>query len=498
MTRLRALGAAALSGVLLAGAFPPLDLGPLALVALVPLLWAWRGAGRGRAAACGAVAGLVFFGFIVSWTYFFGAVAFLPFALFLASWWVLLGLAVAVLSRRGVAGPPVVAALWVIVEAARARVPFGGFSWGEVGYAFHDLPVARSVAAWGGVLGVSFLAVTFNGLVLEAALACRRGRPAAGIIRPAAGGIAILIGAFTAHVLLPELSPTGRLTFALVQGNDRNRDFTPEERADRYLVKNELRLADGIENPVDLVVFPESSLDADPRSDPFLDTALTAVARRLDAAVLAGGNTWAPGGRVYNTTFLFGAEGRRPEMYQKRHLVPFGEFVPWRSALSFIDALDAVPTDYEPGGDGGTLFPVPTEGTERRIGPLICFESAFGPLARGYARQGAEALVVSTNNRSFERSANSAQHLAMSQIRAAEVGRPVLQAGLSGRSGVIDASGDLISQTELFEATVLSGSVTTMTGRTPYVALGEWAVGLAVVVVAGGLVAGRGRRGERS
>ncbi|MGH9036958.1 MAG: apolipoprotein N-acyltransferase, partial [Acidimicrobiia bacterium] len=239
----------------------------------------------------------------------------------------------------------------------------------------------------------------------------------------------------------------------------------------------------------DLVVLPESTLDADPRTDPFLDGALTALAARLDAVVLAGGNTDAPGGRIYNTTFMYTARGRAPLLYRKRHLVPFGEYVPWREALSFIEELEQIPRDFAP-GRRATLFPVRATGAGGRsqiaeVGGLICFDSAFGPLARGYARQGAEAIVVSTNNRSYRRSANSAQHLAMSQWRAAETGRPVLHAGISGLSGIVDHRGDLRARTSLFEPTVLTGEVSTTTGRTPYVAVGEWAIALAAVLVAG-------------
>lgn len=430
-------------------------------------------------AACGGVAGVAFFGVLVSWTWFFGAVAYLPFVLFLSSWWVLAGALVGWLDSHRVAAAPVVGGVWVLVEAGRGRWPFGGFAWGEVGSAFHDLPVARSVAAWGGVLLVSFAAVTLNRLALDAGLAwrARRARVAR---RSGAGAAALFAGVAAAHLLLPSLTPTGALRVALVQGNDKNRDLTPAEVANRYLLRNHLRLAEGIEGPVDLVVFPESSLDADPRRDPFLDEALTGGARRHDAAVLAGGNTEAPEGRLYNTAFLFRPSGREPAIYRKQHLVPFGEFVPWRGALSFIDALEAVPRDYAPGA-GGTLFRV----AGRRIGILICFESAFGPLARSYARNGAGAIVVMTNNRSFRRSPNSAQHLALGQMRAAETGRPVLHAGISGITGVIDASGRLRAKTSLFEPTVLLGEVTTTSGRTPYVALGEWALGLAATLLAG-------------
>jgi apolipoprotein N-acyltransferase len=387
-----------------------------------------------------------------------------------------------------------------MIEAGRGRVPFGGFAWGEVGAAFHDLPVARSLAGWGGVALVSFVAVAFNGFALDAVLAGRtgRGRDLRRASTALAAGVAL---ALAGHLVLPGPSPAGRLRAALVQGNDHNRELTPAELAARYLPRNHLRLAEGIKRPVDLVVFPESSLDADPRRDPFLDNALSGAARRLQAALLAGGNTEAPGDRLYNTVFLFGPGGERlPLVYRKQHLVPFGEFVPWREALSFIEALDQVPRDYAP-GRRPTLFPVEGQRTRSpgdvprnargpgrvplEIGVLICFESAFAPLARTYARDGAAALVVMTNNRSFRRSANSAQHLALSQMRAAETGRPVLHAGISGITGVIDAGGDLRARTSLFEPTVLEATVTATTGRTPYVAMGEWVLALAGTVVAG-------------
>ena len=457
-------------------------------MALVPLLLAWRGGGVRLGAACGATAGVVFFGVLVSWSWYFGAVAFFPFVLFLSSWWALAGAVVGWLDARGRASAPVVAAVWVLVEAGRSRVPFGGFSWGEAGYAFHDFVPGRSLAAWGGVALVSLAAVSVNGLVVDAVSGRRR---------PALIGMAsVALAVLAAQALLPAPTTTGRLRVALVQGNDKNRELTAEELRARYLPTNHLRLAESIHRPVDLVVLPESTLDADPRTDEFLDDSLTALAARLDAVVLAGGNTEAPGGRIYNTTFMYTAQGRAPYVYRKRHLVPFGEYVPWREALSFIEELEQIPRDFAPGRQA-TVFPVRATGAaggpeEIGVGALICFDSAFGPLARGYARQGAEAIVVSTNNRSYRRSANSAQHLAMSEWRAAETGRPVLHAGISGLSGIVDHRGNLRSRTSLFEPTVLRGEVETTTGRTPYVALGEWAVVLAAVLAVG--AAGRARR----
>jgi apolipoprotein N-acyltransferase len=355
---------------------------------------------------------------------------------------------------------------------------------------------------------VSWLAVVVNGLVLEAALAWwrtrtagtgRRRARAVALARPLAGIAAVVAVSGVAAAALPGLTPTGRLRVALVQGNDRNRDLTLEEIRDRYLVRNHLRLAGAVTAPVDLMVLPESSLDADPRQDRSLDTALTALAADHHADVLAGGNTAASHGRLYNTTFHYGptptdpndpsTTGRRPELYRKRHLVPFGEYVPWRSELSFISALQAVPTDYEP-GRGPTVFAA----AGHRLGALICFESAFASLARQYAQRGADAIVVLTNNRSYRRSANSAQHLAIGQFRAAETGRPLLQAAISGISAVVDHRGRVRSETKLFEPTVLVGEVVTYRGRTPYTVLGEWVAAASAVLLAGTVAAGRRAR----
>ena len=114
---------------------------------------------------------------------------------------------------------------------------------------------------------------------------------------------------------------------------------------------------------------------------------------------------------------------------------------------------------------------------------VICFESAFGPLVRDAVRDGAEVVVVSTNNRSYQRSANSEQHLALGQMRAAETGRPVLQASVSGISAVIDPDGSLHHETGLFESRIVTASVPTSTGETLYVRFGDWVVLLSAIAM---------------
>ncbi len=135
-------------GSLLALAFPALDWGPLALVALIPLLWAWQRSGPGRAALYGFLAGVAFFGVLLWWSVYFGAVAIVPFVVAQAAYWAGAGAVVGGLGRRGVRSPWITAAVWVVFEALRSRWPLGGFSWGQVGVALHDFPSpARSPAS---------------------------------------------------------------------------------------------------------------------------------------------------------------------------------------------------------------------------------------------------------------------------------------------------------------------------------------------------------------
>jgi apolipoprotein N-acyltransferase len=162
--------------------------------------------------------------------------------------------------------------------------------------------------------------------------------------------------------------------------------------------------------------------------------------------------------------------------------VPFGEYVPLRDELSFIGELDQIPYDYE-AGDRRVMF----RAGGHPLGSVICFESAFAPIVSDYVRDGAEVLLVSTNNRSYRRSGLSAQHVALSQLRAAETGRPVLHAAISGISAVVEPDGRVHDESELFVNRVIEGGVETTTGETLYVRLGDWVLilaGLALIAVA--------------
>jgi apolipoprotein N-acyltransferase len=440
-------------------------------VAVAPLLWAWRDASPRRAALYGFAFGIVFFGVLLSWTWYFGVVAYFPLVLAGGAYIAAPGAVVGGLFRLGIRSPWLTAATWVLFEQLRGRFPFGGLPWGETGAALHDLPSARSLAGVGGVALVSFLVVVCNGLLVEVALATRRHSARSAAV--AAAGLALAIGlAPAAHALRATPSATGRIRFALIQGNDQNRDIDDPVEFERIVVQSHFDLAGTLRGSFDLIVFPESALNRNPETDPGLRRRLVDIAAAHDSAVLANALTPAPEGRDFNTNLLYEPDGDLQGSYSKQHLVPFGEYVPFRDELSFLGALDQIPYDYEP-GRVRRLFRV----DGHAVGTIICFESAFGPLVRDFVRDGAELVVVTTNNRSYRRSGNAAQHLALSQMRAAETGRPVLHASISGISGVVDADGDVHDVTDLFVNEIVSGEVTTTSGQTPYVRYGEWVIG---------------------
>jgi apolipoprotein N-acyltransferase len=486
-------GAAAVTGALLAAARPPLDLGPLACVAFVALFVAWRDQRPRMTAAYAFVAAAVYYSFLMSWSWYFGTIAIVPLVIALGSYWAGAGAILGWLRGRGIANPFLIAAVWVLAEATVARVPLGGFSWGEVGFAFHDIAIGRALASDGGVELVTFFAVALNAFLAEAVVAAwnRHDVSRASWTRLGAGLTTVAVLPLVAAGLRSEPHPTGRMRVAILQGNDKNRDLTVAEEDARYLPNSHFRLAERVKDPVDLVIFPESSMDADPRTDPYLQRHLVAVAKRTHAWVLANAVADAPaegskpaGTKALNLDVLYAPDGTVEGTYAKRHLVPFGEYVPFRHELEgWVHALDRVPRDFEP-GHGPGLFAI----AGHEVATIICFESAFGYQVRPLVRNGAQVIVVSTNNRSYERSANSAQHVAIGQLRAAETGRPVVQAAISGISAIIDADGVVHQRTRLFDRTVLQATVTTTSGETPYVRYGEWIIWTSGILLAGAVV----------
>ena len=189
-----------------------------------------------------------------------------------------------------------------------------------------------------------------------------------------------------------------------------------------------------------------------------------------------------------NTVLAVDADGQVVDRYQKRHLVPFGEYVPFRSALDWFPPLDQVPRDGQPGGPAHRVVV-----DDLDVAVAICFETLFPSVVRQNVLAGeqpAGIVVAATNDASFGRGGEAAQHIAQSQLRALETGRWVVHGAVSGASAFVDPDGDVHGRTDLFEATTRRMTVGATSGRTPFLVTGDWLgpvtmLGLAVLALLG-------------
>jgi apolipoprotein N-acyltransferase len=190
-------------------------------------------------------------------------------------------------------------------------------------------------------------------------------------------------------------------------------------------------------------------------------------------------------------TLLVSADGEIVDRYQKTHLVPFGEYIPARGLLGGLPPLQQVPRDAVAGRDPRNFD---VDGTT--VATVISFEGDFGPLVRDRIGLGARLLVVATNTSTWGRSWASAQHVAMSQVRAAENGVPVVHAALSGISAAISEDGRVLADTPLYEESTLVFEMRPADFVTFYARSGEWFPLLCIVIAGGGTVVGFRRRAE--
>ncbi len=449
------------SGVLLALSFPRPGVWPLAWIGLAPWIVALR-LGPALAAAAGSyLAGAAFFGILLWWLHLFGmsvwalAVGVLSFV-FLA--W---GLLAQRLGRLGTSSRVLgVAVLWAALEWLRGLGRFG-FSWGWLGYSqspvLELMPVARAL----GTVGLSFLMVLANAALAEAAVsALGSPRPARDVLRGLAWLAAVAAALLGARVWVAGLQPPDGpvVRVAVVQGSAHgplrpeqvNIPLTREEQARALRVYEELTLEAARDRPA-LVVWPESAIPGSPEQDPWIAERMAEIAQRAQAWLIAGGPRYDAEGRIYNSAYLYGPSGNLITHYDKVHLVPFGEYVPGRAWLPFLDRYHVREVCFTP----GVVHPVIQAGTTLAVGPMICFESTFPTIAWGLARRGAQGLVVITNDAWFGHTAAAAQHRQIAVLRAAETGLWVFRGASTGISSVISPEGRVVSEAGLYSPAVL-------------------------------------------
>ncbi len=478
-------------GLAMGLAYPGAGLVPLAVLGPAFLALAVHGRSARGGLWLGLVLGLAFFAPLLSWTgIYVGAVPWLALAVFEALHLTLLGAATALTSRLRW-WPLWAAALWVADEALRGRLVLGGFPWGRLGFSQTEGPLL-SLAAYGGVPLVSFAVALIGTLLAATVLALDRARraPAPDRRRAAVRPIAALLGALVAIPLLGAMAwlplPGASLTdggptstVAVIQGNvpRAGLDFNAQRRAvlDNH-VQRTLELADAVragEQPQpDLVLWPENSSDIDPYLNDDARAQIDRAARAIDAPILVGAIVQGPGRFISNTAIVWDPEDGPGDTYVKRHPVPLGEYVPARGFFRlFSSDVDRV-TDQYAGDEPGLL-----DIGGATVGNLICFEVVYDGLVSDVAEAG--MLVVQTNNATFGRTAESAQQLAMSRLRAVEHGRSVAVAATSGISAIVAPDGTVVRSSELFTPDVFVEEIAQRDSRSVASRLGaapEWAL----------------------
>ncbi len=480
------IGAGVVSGVLVGLSFPPYNFGLLAFVGFVPLFWVATTPRRGL--LVGAIAGFVTFGFLLSWVFALAWFGWVVVVGWMSIVFIMFGLLAGYLTRmrtpflwRLLLLPSMLA----FAEWLQGVWP-GGFA-GQLGVSQHGMPFTRAIVAVGGVALATWLIVAFNvGLygIVEAAL--ERSLP--GLLWPSVAIVAVIAAFGAGWLARPSQAPVGSLDLAIVQAND----LPGVDVASVTLLNKHIAATRSLpRDDYDVVLWSESSLGALDLDDN--------LGRRITAAsggvpVLANSYVEHPTEPLfYNRNVLFDGEGKPVWTYDKRKLVPFGEYVPFREQLSWIETLaNEIPRDGVRGEVPG-IFEI--NGVP--IGSLICFETAIAWMPREVVNEGAQAIVTSINNASYGFSSESEQFLAVARLRAAETHRSMAVSAVSGRSAAVLPSGDLIDETGLFEVATIEWVMPLQTDRTIYVRLGEWVVVLSALVLAGGIAYGWIRRAAR-
>jgi len=478
-SRLRSPLIAFALGALAVASFAPLGFFPLAVVALAWLAREWSVASPAQAFRVGYAFGFGLFAAGVSWIYVslhdiggmpavVAGLATFIFCAFLALFPALAGwLQARIPASLAVRAAVLIPAAWTLGEWVRSWI-LTGFPWLSFGYASARWPL-QGYAPLGGVFALSFLTVMLGALLWLAMRGPRRFVWASAIVALLALGEGLRHVEWTA--------PTGEpLTVALLQGNiEQSLKFDPR----RYVRTLETYAALANDTKARLIVFPETAVPrfldtVDPRYIEFLDR----VARRNNGDLLLGVPTRKSADEFYNSVITLGVSPR--QLYNKVHLVPYGEFVP--PGLAWTLRMVNIPmSDFSRGTPDQSVLAA----AGQKIGVNVCYEDAFGD---AIARQLPEAtLLVNVSNVAwFGDSLAPAQHLQMGQLRAAETGRMYLTATNTGITAAIDRDARVLGALPQFTEGRLETSAQGYVGATPYVRWRDWPI---VLLALGALVA---------
>jgi apolipoprotein N-acyltransferase len=357
--------------------------------------------------------------------------------------------------------------VWVGVELARSYL-FSGFPWMLLGYTLAGSPLLRQAAELAGVPGLSFL-LALSGVSVCLSFSAVAGRAWGRGLRlamPAVAAAAFLwaYGA-ASHAAQGSAPPDGPpLMVGIAQGGiDQSVKWDPGNQEKTLDVYEELtrRARDA---GARVVVWPETAAPFFYGWEPVLTRRLDGIGARAGVPLLFGAPWYDPaaGGKVYNSVFHMDDRGVVRGRYDKRHLVPFGEYVPLRRILFFMKKLTVGENDFS-AGTGPVLFEI----AGARMAASVCYEAIFPPILRDGVAAGAGILVNVTNDAWFGDTVAPHQHLAMARLRCVEFRRPMVRAANSGISAVIDSRGEVVASLGLFRRGVVTAEVRPGSDSTP-------------------------------
>lgn len=485
----RSTALAAFSGILLAVAFPTLDLHLLAWFALLPLFLALRGQSVKNGFWLGGTTGIVYFAGTVHWVtnsvHFYGGIPIVPASLitlllcaYLALYPALFG-AAAVHIRKNhpalffLAAP----ALWTAIELARTYV-FSGFPWSLLGYSqYLVLPVVQ-IADITGVYGISFLIVLVNAALAEFIID-RKNYP--GLL---VALVVILLALGYGFVKLRTPEQKADMKVSVVQGNiEQDKKWDPAYQAETLAIYSRLTREALTEHP-DLVIWPETAVPfyfgGVASTDQAMTADLAAFVKKTGTPLLFGSPTYEvrPNRQLIgrNSAFLLSADGQIEATYHKIHLVPFGEYVPLKNVLFFVEKMVQAIGDFQ-AGDAYTVMTVPLQGNgahaDARLSTVICYEIIFPDLVRRFVANGANVITTVTNDAWFGRTAAPYQHFSMAVFRAIENRVPVARAANTGISGFIDAQGHILATSGIFTEAHITRTIVPGHEKTFYTRYGD-------------------------
>ncbi|MCX8027483.1 MAG: apolipoprotein N-acyltransferase [Thermodesulfovibrionales bacterium] len=499
---LKHLAPPVISGLMMSFSFPKLNLHLLAWISLVPLLYYLHDRDNKSAFLSGFLCGLTFFFTTIYWIYHsinhYGPLPLIPsLALVMLlscylSIYIGLFAYLYTLQMKKTSLPSMLVAplFWTSLEYLRTHI-LTGFPWALLGYSQFENILIIQVSDITGVYGISFLIVAVNGAITDALLIKRRKSEQpllqlyptylcfAGLV------ISIIFTVTYGYVSLTKEINHKTVKVALIQGNI-EQDKKWDRTFVRYVMNTYKNMTEQVldEKP-DLIIWPETALPFYYGKDVLLTEELNNFARDIETYLLTGTmmikdkkEKTADMKPIYtNSAILFDKNGKLSYIYDKIHLVPFGEYVPLRKVLFFVEKLTYGIGDYTPGDT--FLKAVSTFGS---FSTVICYEIIFPDLVRKFFKKENNLLVNITNDAWFGMTSGPYQHFSMAVFRAIEIRKPVARCANTGISGFIDEKGRILKTTKLFERVSLVKDVGINSSITFYAKYGDMFTYLVIIV----------------